>query len=73
VLEKPCKKLDVWQKSIAFIQKPYELTESFPRIENFGLTNQIRKAALSIAAKYMRRGGSANKERIYSIFPYTLR
>lgn len=50
MLEKPHKKLDVWKKSIALIQKIYEITDSFPKIETFGLTNQMRKAAVSIAA-----------------------
>jgi four helix bundle protein len=50
LLKKPHKKLDVWQKSILLTQKIYELTESFPRIENYGLINQMRKAAISIAA-----------------------
>ena len=50
MLKKPHKKLDVWQKSIILIQKIYELTKSFPKIENFGLTNQMRRAVISIAA-----------------------
>jgi len=50
VLEKPHKKLDVWQKSITLVKEIYELTGYFPGIENFGLTSQMRKAAISIAA-----------------------
>jgi four helix bundle protein len=50
VLKKPHKKLNVWQKSIVLIQKIYELTRSFPNIEIYGLTNQMRRAAISIPA-----------------------
>jgi len=50
LLEKPHKKLYVWQKSMALIQRIYGLAESFPRMETFGLTNQMRRAAISIAA-----------------------
>ncbi len=50
MLEKPHKKLNVWQKSIVLIQKIYKLTKSFPIIENYGLTNQMRRAAISISA-----------------------
>lgn len=50
MLNKPHKKLNVWQKSIILIQKIYELTRSFPKIEIYGLTNQMRRAAISIPA-----------------------
>ncbi len=50
MLKKPHKKLNVWQKSIVLIQKIYELTRSFPNIEIYGLTNQMRRAAISIPA-----------------------
>ncbi len=50
MLEKPHKNLDVWQKSIILVQKIYELTKSFPNTENYGLTAQMRKAAISVPA-----------------------
>jgi four helix bundle protein len=50
VLNKPHKKLDVWKKSIELVQKIYELTNSFPKSEDYGLTNQMRRAAVSIPA-----------------------
>ena len=50
MLEKPHKKLDGWKKSIDLIHEIYELTKTFPKIENFGLTNQMRRAAISIPA-----------------------
>jgi four helix bundle protein len=50
VLKKPHKKLDVWQKSLVLIQRIYELTRSFPKIEIYGLTNQMRRAVISILA-----------------------
>ncbi|MFQ6082950.1 MAG: four helix bundle protein [Candidatus Aminicenantia bacterium] len=50
MIDKPHKKLDAWQKSIDLVQKIYELTKSFPKIENYGLTTQMRRAAVSIPA-----------------------
>ena len=50
MLSKPHKKLDVWQKSIVLIEKIYELTKGYPSSENYGLTNQMRRAAISIPA-----------------------
>jgi len=43
-------KLDVWQKAIAFADSVYGLTRSFPGDERFGLTNQMRRAAVSISS-----------------------
>jgi len=43
-------KLQVWQKSVDFAGLVYRATASFPADERFGLTNQIRRAASSIAS-----------------------
>lgn len=40
--------LQVWQRAKAFAVEIYRTTESFPRREQYGLTNQIRRAAVSI-------------------------
>lgn len=42
------KELTVWQKSIELVTTIYELTEKFPKEEIFGITSQIRRAAVSI-------------------------
>lgn len=43
-------KLAVWQKAVAFADSIYAKTASFPDTERFGLTNQMRRAAVSIAS-----------------------
>jgi four helix bundle protein len=43
-------KLEVWHKSIAYAGLVYRSTRQFPAEERFGLTNQIRRAAYSIAS-----------------------
>ena len=43
-------KLDVWQEAIAFADLVYSLTRNFPEQERFGLTNQMRRAAVSISS-----------------------
>ena len=43
-------KLDVWQKAIDFADLVYKQTRSFPNDERFGLTNQMRRAAVSISS-----------------------
>lgn len=42
------KDLIVWQKSMELARIIYRLTSRFPRDEVFGLTNQIRRAVVSI-------------------------
>ena len=42
------KDLIVWQKSIELVTELYRVTEKFPKTEVFGLTSQIRRAAVSI-------------------------
>jgi len=44
------KDLIVWQRSIELIVAVYILTEHFPREEIYGLTSQMRRAAISIAS-----------------------
>lgn len=41
--------LEAWQLSRRFTLEIYKATEKFPKNELFGLTNQIRRAAVSIA------------------------
>ena len=42
--------LDAWKKSVDFVVMTYKMTEKFPKEEKFGLTSQIRRAAVSIPA-----------------------
>jgi four helix bundle protein len=42
-------KLSVWQKSVALADVIYRTTKTFPADERFGLSNQIRRAAVSVA------------------------
>ena len=43
-------KLDVWKEARILTVLIYELTEKFPDKEKFGLTNQMRRASVSIGA-----------------------
>ena len=42
------KDLRVWQSAIALVEDVYRLTSTFPRDEQFGLTSQMRRAAVSV-------------------------
>ncbi len=47
-MSKPHKKLVAWQKSMDLVEKIYELSKRFPRDEVYGLTSQVRRAAVSV-------------------------
>jgi len=54
------KELIVWQKSVDLVVLIYELSEHFPKSELYGLSSQMRRAAVSIPsniAEGRRRGG----------------
>jgi four helix bundle protein len=56
------KELIVWQKSMDLATTIFETTNSFPKSELYGLTNQIRRAAFSIPSNIAEgfcRGGRA--------------
>ena len=39
-----------WQRAMDLVEQVYRKTQSFPREETYGLTNQLRRAAVSIAS-----------------------
>lgn len=45
---KSYKELIVWQKSVELVIEIYKLTDKFPESEIFGLSSQMRRAAISI-------------------------
>jgi four helix bundle protein len=47
---RPHEKLEVWIQAVDFVVNIYRVTECFPKEEKFGLTSQIRRAAVSIPA-----------------------
>jgi four helix bundle protein len=47
---RPHENLNVWKKAVDFVVEVYKTTEHFPKEERFGLTSQIRRASVSVAA-----------------------
>ena len=45
---KSYKDLSVWQKAMDLVEECYDMTDAFPRSEEFGLKAQMRRAAVSI-------------------------
>ena len=42
------KDLDTWKQGMDLVERCYRVTANFPRSEMYGITNQVRRAALSI-------------------------
>ena len=60
-------KLDTWNEAIAFADIVYQLTRGFPAEERFGLTNQMRRAAVSISSN-LAEGCSRSSKADYARF-----
>ena len=54
---RPHEKLDLWKKAVEFVVSIYRVTEGFPKEEKFGLTSQLRRAAVSIVANIAEGAG----------------
>jgi four helix bundle protein len=60
-------KLETWHEAIAFADLVYQLTRGFPAEERFGLTNQMRRAAVSISSN-LAEGCSRSSPQDYARF-----
>src|SRR5271165_3100342 len=54
-------KLEVWHKAVEFADQVYTVTRSFPEDERFGLTNQMRRAAVSISSNIAEGSSRSSK------------
>ncbi|WP_438965526.1 four helix bundle protein [Flavobacterium sp.] len=61
------KELIIWQKSRLFCSEIYLSTSNFPSEEKFGLTNQLRRASVSIPSN-IAEGSSRNSNKEFSRF-----
>ena len=63
------KDLKVWVKGIELVKSIYEITKLFPTNEQFGLTSQMRRAAVSIPSNIAEGcGRNSDKELIHFLY-----
>jgi four helix bundle protein len=51
--------LDVWNRSMSLVTDVYRLSQGFPDTEMFGLTSQMRRAAVSVPSNIAEGAGRA--------------
>jgi four helix bundle protein len=63
------KELDVWKLAIEFVTNIYKMTSCLPSDEKFGLSNQLRRAAISIPSNvskgFARKGQKETVQFLY--------
>jgi len=62
--------VEIWQRAHTWVLSVYKLSEKFPKHELFGLTSQIRRAAVSVPANFaegFKKLSKADKLRFFNI------
>lgn len=61
--------LDVWQKARGLASRVYSITATFPRSEMFGLTQQMRRAVVSVPCNIAEaQGRRSSRDRMQLLF-----
>lgn len=61
------RELIVWRKAMILVREVYTITQPFPREEKFGLTSQVRRAAISVPST-IAEGNGRHRRRDYMRF-----
>jgi four helix bundle protein len=61
-MNKAHKHLELWKESFSLVLDIYRLTQSLPLVEKFGLTSQMRRAAVSIPTNIAEGAGRKSKK-----------
>ena len=61
------KKMTVWKKGMKLVKDVYNATDPFPKTEVYGLTNQIRRSAVSIPSN-ISEGSGRSTDKDFKMF-----
>ena len=61
------KNLEAWKQAICLVEEVYKISATFPKQETYGLTSQLRRAAVSIPSN-ISEGAARNGRKEYSNF-----
>lgn len=65
------KNLHIWQKSMDLVDNIYTVSKNFPKEEIYGLTNQIRRAAVSIPSNIAEGAGRNSNAQFTNFLSYS--
>ncbi len=65
-------RMDVWQDAVALVHRVYDISRDFPVDERFGLTSQVRRAAVSVPSN-IAEGAARGSDREFLRFLYIAR
>ena len=60
----------VWQRAVEFVAEIYRVSAKFPRTEQFGLTAQLRRASVSVAANIAEGSGRRTSHDLMNFLSY---
>lgn len=66
------KNLDVWKKGMDLVERVYSFSKTFPDIERFGLTSQIRRSAISIPSNIAEGTGRKSDKELLNFISIAL-
>lgn len=64
------KEMPVWKNAMEVVEEVFRLSEHFPGKEDFGLTSQLRRSALSISANIAEAYGRNHKNEEINFYYY---
>lgn len=65
--------LKIWQEAIDLANLIYDIANKFPRVELFGLSSQIKRAAVSISANIAEGSASETVKEFKMFLSYSMR
>lgn len=71
-MKRKYQQLIVWQKAMLLVNRIYQLTQHFPENEKFGLTSQLRRAAVSVPSN-IAEGSGRGSDKDFCRFLYQAR
>jgi len=64
------KDLEIWKRGIEFVKQIYKITTEFPKQELYGLTSQIRRAAISYPSNIAEGAARSSRKEFIQFHAY---
>jgi four helix bundle protein len=66
------RELKIWQRSMDFVVKIYEISTDFPKEEKYGLTAQLRSCAVSIPSNISEGAGRGTNKQFKRVIEFSM-